>query len=371
MHFGTSDGNVRIERKWRFKPCFDIPDGSIRIEQREEHVPFRSSSGFLNIDKSIIHITVLRYLSDDPNSDDIRKIYLEVFKILISFLQLYRMKTKNFIVKPAEICGPWTEDINESKASGFPLITYNPHELEKIEISYEPKHEGASIALLNRNFFAEEVIYHPSHGRPCKEFEWQEICQELNILLQNSSSYSIPDEKLLADELLTKANEFMSVFYDSIPLPNDPLYQFRYPGPGICAAIINIAVACEIYVKGYVRRKGNPIYEKILENHRDFTVPVKDYLDYIIKDITGFSLKEQCNDLWKNIELLFELRNKIVHSGKLIYKPNNKEYTIYPIVVHQLGICVEKVIKWLESLDKDNFDFNDIPKLREEITSRD
>jgi len=111
-----------------------------------------------------------------------------------------------------------------------------------------------------------------------------------NILLQNSSSYSIPDEKLLADELLTKANEFMSVFYDSIPLPNDPLYQFRYPGPGICAAIINIAVACEIYVKGYVRRKGNPIYEKILENHRDFTVPVKDYLDYIIKDITGFSV---------------------------------------------------------------------------------
>ena len=188
--------------------------------------------------------------------------------------------------------------------------------------------------------------------------------------MQNSSSYSIPDEKLLADELLTKANEFMSDFSYAIPLPNDPLYQFQYPGPGICAAIINIAVACEIYVKGYVRRKGNPIYEKILENHRDFTVPVKDYLDYIIKDITGFSLKEQCNDLWKNIELLFELRNKIVHSGKLIYKPNNKEYTIQPGIVYKLGICVEKVIKWLESSDKYNFDFNDIPKLREEITSK-
>lgn len=189
-------------------------------------------------------------------------------------------------------------------------------------------------------------------------------------MLQNDSYQFDPDE-LLANELLTEAYRLIGSGYP--PFPENPFQKFQYPSPGICAAILNIAVACEIYVKGYVRKNGRSVYESILEHHRDFTMPVTDYLDYVVKDIDGLSLKDKRRELWDNIELLFELRNRIVHSGEatISARKSRKKHQVKPYYVFALGRSVEKTIEWLKSPNKCSFTFDDVSKLRTQITSKD
>ncbi len=350
-------------------PIITISDVNIiRIEHIKEEKPFSDSSGILFIPKSIIHISMLRNVGDKPDLNDIKKIYVEAFKILISFLQLFRLRTREFTVNPAEIIGPLSLD-EDPKFCRRKLIYYNPQWIEKIAVNCEPECSlgGNAIRKLLHALVGGYIT--PGHRSACcNEPKWREIGQELSELLKNNS-YKFDSDELLANELLTEAYRFIGGGYP--PFPEDPLRNFQYPSPGLCAGILNIAVACEIYVKGYVRKEGRPVYKSILENHRDFTMPVTNYLDYVIKDIVGISLKDKCRDLWDNIQLLFQLRNRIVHSGKATIPSNSKnKHQVNPHDVFALGKSVETTIEWLKSPDKYSFSFGDVSKLRTQITSR-
>lgn len=348
-------------------PIIEIPNVNIRIEHIKENKPFSNSNCYEIITKSIIHIELLRYISDTPDRYYIENIYVEAFKILISFLQLFRLRTREFIVNPTEICGPLS--LNEyPRTDGRKLFYYYAQGIEKLTVNCEPECSvGGNAIRIALRFLVEKAIRGGHPGACCNELKWQEIGQELSELLQNDS-YEFDSDELLANELLTEAYRLIGGGYP--PVPEDPLRKFKYPSPGMCAGIINIAVACEIYVKGYVRKKGRPVYGSILMNHRDFTMPVTDYLDYVVNDIDEISLKDKCRDLWDNIKLLFELRNRIVHSGEATITSNSgKRYQVAPSYVFALGKSVEKTIDWLKSPDKRGFTFGDVPKLRTQITS--
>lgn len=150
-------------------PIIEIPDGNIRIERIEEKTPFSRSSGYEIISKSIIHIEMLRSVGDTPDLNCIEKIYIEAFKILISFLQLFRLRTREFAVKPTEICGPLSlhEDI---RFSGH-LITYNPQGIKKIDVNCEPECDVGADAIRNalRYLVGEEM--HGRNGAWCNELK--------------------------------------------------------------------------------------------------------------------------------------------------------------------------------------------------------
>jgi hypothetical protein len=312
---------------------------------------------------------MLSAISDAPDSNCIAKIYVDAFKILISFLQLFRLRTREFVVKPTEICGPLSL-YEEYKGSGRGCqIIYNPQGIEKIDVNCEPEcHVGANLI---KNTLRHFVIPETHFGDivQCNELQLHEIGQELRTLRQDAS-YRFDPTEMLVNELLTEANRLLGSGRFP-PYPEDPFNKFQYPSPGLCAAILNIAIACEIYVKEYVRKNGRTVYKNILEHHRDFTVPVLGYLDYVIKDIDGISLKEKCRELWSNIELLFELRNRIVHSGKATIAANSGiRHEVSPRDVSALGRSVSKMIEWLKSQNKCSFTFDDVPKLRTQITSK-
>ncbi len=359
-------------------PSLEVPDGTIRIQRIEECIPIPDGGGRQIVGKTVIHIMLRRSLYDTLDSRDSRQIagiYIEAINMLLSFLLIFRSKTKDFGVKPSEMFG-FAGDINtwfdNPKFQHIPLITYNPRFIEKIDLKCEPEQlYGVNAVKLSAVFrpLVKPAIHGSHSGRTWNKSKWLKVCQEFDALMKDASSYSVSDEQLLVDELLIHAYEL--VHSTTLPrIPTEPTRKALYPGPEMRAAIVNIAVACEIYVKGYIRKHGRPVYGKILENHRDFTMPVKDYLDFAIEDIDGVSLKTACQSLWKNIDLLFELRNKIVHSGELAIKSKGRKCRPMPNDVIQLGVCVEEVINWLESSDKCNFTFGDNPDLRKEIISR-
>ncbi|MFC1717784.1 hypothetical protein ACFL6S_29260 [Candidatus Poribacteria bacterium] len=358
-------------------PGIEIPDGSIRFQRIEEYISYPDMDGRLVVGKTVIHIMLRRSLNDTIESRDFKQIasiYMEAVNMLLSFLLLFRSKTRDFGVKPSEMFSFWG-DINTWSDNPnflrFPPIMYDPRFIEKIDLECEPERlYGANAIRLSAAFrcIAKPMIRSSQSMRVWNKSKWLEVCQEFDALMKDASSYSVSEEQLLVDELLIHAYELAG----STTRPRILTEPTRkaISGPEMRAAIVNIAVACEIYVKGYIRKHGKPVYGKIFESHMDFTMPVKEYLDFVIEDIDGVSLKTACKNLWKNIDLLFYLRNKVVHLGELGIKFGGEKHPPTSYDVTRLGGCVEEVISWLESSDKCNFTFRDNPDLRKEIISR-
>ena len=337
------------------------PNVDIKVEEKYEHTESTIIGASSLEKKSIVHISMQRSLDSVMNTPV--EISAEAFHILISFLQVFRMRTRNFRVNPSRMYA------SRSQHEGIGVI-YNPREIEGIKVICEtddgikyPLQEiyGNPIIVASRTISGMGM-------RPCSKAQWQEICQEFEAISLNGPSFS--EYELLANELLAEAYGFIATEFPT-PLTADPLHKFEFPNPRVCAAVVSIAMACEIYIKGYIRENDKRgIYQKIFERHRDFTMPVWDYLDFVVEDIDGISLKTACLYLWQNIKLLFQLRNRIVHSGEVVYRPNKRKYRIDQHDIKMLGICVEDLIDWLRSTDKRNFSFREDPKLKEKITSR-
>jgi len=347
-------------------PSLKTQDVDIRIEEKYHNIP--SESGIIGTyrteRKSIVHVSIERSLDSIKTAPV--DIFEEAFNALISFLQLFRMRTRNFRVNPSKM-----RTSLAAKHGDLYSATYNPREIEDIKVSYEAD-DGIEYPL--QDIFSNPIIVAApvisgTGTRVCDESKWQDICQEFETTSPDGLSYS--EYELLANELLTEAYGLIASEFP-IYFVADPFDKSESPGPRMCAAIISIAVACEVYVKGYILKHGQSIYRNFLDNHREFTMPVKDYLDFAIKDIDGVSLKDVCSNLWSNIALLFEIRNKIVHLGKAVVKSRSgkTEYLMIHRYVDKLGRCVEELIDWLESPDKCTFPFKNDSDLREEIRLR-
>ena len=65
------------------------------------------------------------------------------------------------------------------------------------------------------------------------------------------------------------------------------------------------------------------IYDYIIDNVRE--ISVVDLLHVPLKSLIGFSIKEKHNGLWKNLDRLFQARNKVAHVGKCYYMSKTKK----------------------------------------------
>ena len=109
-------------------------------------------------------------------------------------------------------------------------------------------------------------------------------------------------------------------------------------------AIVCTAIACEIFTKSFIsseaKIRNNKIYDYIIDSVRE--ISVVDLLHVPLKSLIGFSIKEKHNGLWKNLDRLFQARNKVVHVGKCYYMSKSGETKTY--------IDHEKTMLFIESV---------------------
>lgn len=132
--------------------------------------------------------------------------------------------------------------------------------------------------------------------------------------------------------------------------------QILLQGTVVNVALMNIAIACEVYVKHFVEKRGRVLHKLILEKYREFQIPVIEYLDVILKDIQGSSLKAENRILFGNIKLLFEVRNKIAHQGRAFIVDRGKQYAINELA-DIIGFASDAyaLLDWLDKVEAGAF----------------
>jgi len=89
--------------------------------------------------------------------------------------------------------------------------------------------------------------------------------------------------------------------------------------PDLQRAILLAAIACEVKVKEALRTKAamgiRPAIELLIQNPRDFSMPVAGFFDKAMAAATGRSLRTDNQALYKRVDRLFQIRNRIAHSG--------------------------------------------------------
>ena len=134
----------------------------------------------------------------------------------------------------------------------------------------------------------------------------------------------------------------------SAPLPiaetllADALYFTGLAPPDYQRAVLIAAIACEVKVKETLRRKvqsdRRPLIDLILENPRDWSVAAVALFDKGMDAALGRSLKSDNREMYKDINRLFEVRNRIAHRGK---KPEENE-------ARRVVLAAKKVFRWLD-----------------------
>jgi hypothetical protein len=115
------------------------------------------------------------------------------------------------------------------------------------------------------------------------------------------------------------------VIDEAVPaLPEVFLSDARYAalrvgGSDLRQAVLLAAVACETKVKTVITtlatEEKQSLVTLLLENPRDWSMSAVSLFDKGLKAICGRSLREEDKNLYKQIDMLFQDRNKIAHRG--------------------------------------------------------
>jgi hypothetical protein len=117
-------------------------------------------------------------------------------------------------------------------------------------------------------------------------------------------------------------------------------------------AVLLAAIAVEVAIKGFLQRTGmdGELLRK-LEGSVELSFWEK-YFDLIMRLASQPSLKEANPELYKQVEILFRVRNKIAHEGICYIDKDGKGAPIR-LKFHQVSELVAtgtNVIDWLDSL---------------------
>lgn len=116
------------------------------------------------------------------------------------------------------------------------------------------------------------------------------------------------------------------------PLPETLLADARFAlwdpheNPDVSRGVLLAAIAGEVKVKKTLRAKVEadrlPLLDLLLDNPREVTLQARYLFDRVAKVITGKSLRKDDHGLYKRVERLFEMRNRLAHYGET---PDSKE----------------------------------------------
>lgn len=84
-------------------------------------------------------------------------------------------------------------------------------------------------------------------------------------------------------------------------------------------AVLLAAVACELAAKETLRESAHAetgaLVELLLERPRDWSLAAVSLFDEHLRLVTGHSLRDDDRELWKQVNSLFQERNRIAHRG--------------------------------------------------------
>jgi hypothetical protein len=110
--------------------------------------------------------------------------------------------------------------------------------------------------------------------------------------------------------------------------------------------ILSAAIACELKVKQALRELAKPEAEELLdvllESRRDHSLAAAALFHKPMAAVAGVSLRDFDRDLWKQVQRLFETRNKIAHRG---YVPTGDEAL-------DCLRAATRVFNWLDALHR-------------------
>jgi len=160
---------------------------------------------------------------------------------------------------------------------------------------------------------------------------------------------AMPMESRLTSENLEQIAD-LSAAETEVPLFEDLLSDAKYLAwvrdpPDLRLACLLAAIACEVKTKWTLSSLVDPAAEKLLtiimKNPRDVTVSVPTHLNKTAGAVSGRSLSEEDQHLFKAAERLFRDRNKIAHGKEA--QPSDEEMNA--AVRAAVGVS-----EWLDSL---------------------
>ena len=117
-------------------------------------------------------------------------------------------------------------------------------------------------------------------------------------------------------------------------------------------AVLLSAIAVEVAIKSFLRRSGmDDDLLKKLEDSVELSFWEK-YFDLLLRLAAQPSLKEKIPSLYKRVEILFRVRNKIAHEGICYLEKNGKgvPLRLRHREVNDLVATASDVIDWVDSL---------------------
>ena len=117
-------------------------------------------------------------------------------------------------------------------------------------------------------------------------------------------------------------------------------------------AIVGAAVACEVFTKRFIsnqaKKIGNEFYDYVIEEVREISIP--ELLDNALKSLTGHSMKEDNRPLWNDLDRLFQVRNKVAHTGECYYMSRSGK-TKHAVDSVKVMDFIERVYELFEILE--------------------
>jgi len=115
-------------------------------------------------------------------------------------------------------------------------------------------------------------------------------------------------------------------------------------------AILEMAIACEVAVKGAFFAKGSvagAAYE-YLENKKNLRVRVLELVGGAAKAAFGESFKDVDPGAYTHIDFLFRTRNKVAHRGEMFYLDDeNNEHQVDRSILETWWESVDKLMEWI------------------------
>lgn len=109
-------------------------------------------------------------------------------------------------------------------------------------------------------------------------------------------------------------------------------------------AVLVAAIGCEVKVKTVLRAKGTsatgPILDVLLDNPRAFPHSALELFDSVAAAVVGRSLRAEDRPLFRRVDALFQLRNRIAHHG---HAPSADE-------AHAAVAAAMDVFGWVDNL---------------------
>lgn len=339
---------------------------NLNFEDVVIRIPFpKDTTGVIPTDLVIVEVT--RELSkaaiNNPgnwrHAQEIQEFYGTALAYLKFFLKRFRYRTRNYYIEPfyyrlvAEETEVGSQPGGWSHDDAFRILVDLAHRvIFKGSTWFDNK--GNAIETLAKLPMLRQIIL--------QDFSWHRNYTEEDLFLierdlQASACQESEDQSVrtLCEEMILYAmnscHKGWSVF-EGMDEEDEILLQRTV----VNVALINIAIACETYIKYFVAKRGRALHKLMLEKYREFQIPVVEYLDVILKDIQNSSLREENRILFENIKLLFEVRNKIAHQGWAFIVDRGKQYPINNLGdIIGFASDVYALLDWLDKVESRAF----------------